>query len=126
MADALLGKRRHTEKTRAVVNPNPPEPPTGAGTAEKPKAKGHGRNPAAAYTGATEVTVPHPELRHGDRCPECLTGKVYAQKESPALVRIVGQAPLTATTYRLEQLRCNACGEVYTAPEPEEAPVPVG
>jgi transposase len=35
------------------------------------------------------------------------------------LVRIVGQAPLAATVYNLEELRCNACGQVFTAPEPE-------
>jgi hypothetical protein len=35
------------------------------------------------------------------------------------LVRIVGQAPLEATLYALERLRCNACGEVYTADAPE-------
>jgi transposase len=31
----------------------------------------------------------------------------------------VGQAPLAATVYELERLRCNACGQVYVAPEPE-------
>src|ERR1035438_111469 len=35
------------------------------------------------------------------------------------LVRIVGQSPLAATVYNLEELRCNACGQVFTAPEPE-------
>jgi transposase len=34
-------------------------------------------------------------------------------------VRIVGQAPLAATVYELDRLRCNLCGEVFTAPEPE-------
>ena len=35
------------------------------------------------------------------------------------LVRIVGQAPLAATVYSLERLRCGACGQVFTAQEPE-------
>ncbi len=35
------------------------------------------------------------------------------------LVRVVGQAPLAATVYELDRLRCNLCGEVFTAPEPE-------
>lgn len=35
------------------------------------------------------------------------------------LVRIVGQAPLAATVYALERLRCGACGQVFTAQEPE-------
>ena len=34
-------------------------------------------------------------------------------------MRIVGQAPLAATSYELDRLRCNLCGEVFTAPEPE-------
>ena len=34
-------------------------------------------------------------------------------------MRIVGQAPLAATVYELERLRCNACGQVFTAEEPE-------
>ena len=46
-------------------------------------------------------------------------GKVYPQKEPRTLVRIVGQAPLAATVYELDRLRCNLCGEVFTAPEPE-------
>ena len=35
------------------------------------------------------------------------------------LVRIVGQAPLAATVFSLERLRCGACGQVFTAQEPE-------
>jgi len=117
----LLSAKGTTEKTGAVVGAGGSE---GAGTepagaAEKKKANGHGRNPASAYTGATKVPVPHPSLKAGDACPECPKGKVYAQKEPRPLVRVVGQAPLAATVYNLEELRCNACGQVFTAPEPE-------
>lgn len=34
-------------------------------------------------------------------------------------MRIVGQAPLTATIYALKTLRCNLCGEIYSADVPE-------
>ncbi|PYU64180.1 MAG: hypothetical protein DMG49_27140 [Acidobacteria bacterium] len=34
-------------------------------------------------------------------------------------VRVVGQAPLRATVYELESLRCNLCGEVFEAEAPE-------
>jgi transposase len=37
------------------------------------------------------------------------------------LVRIVGQAPIAATVYEMERLRCNLCGEIFTAPTPQEA-----
>ena len=36
-------------------------------------------------------------------------------------MRIVGQAPLEATVFEMERLRCNACGQVFTADEPEAA-----
>jgi len=58
-------------------------------------------------------------LQHGDRCLACGRGKVYEQKEPMVLVRIIGQAPLAATVYCLERLRCGACGQVFTAEEPE-------
>ncbi len=35
-------------------------------------------------------------------------------------MRIVGQAPLQASVYELDRLRCNLCGEVFTAEEPED------
>src|SRR5712692_7643126 len=116
----MLVAKRSTEKTRAVVGAtgNEAAATEPAASTEK-KANGHGRTPASAYAGATKVTVPHPNLKPGDACPECPKGKVYAQKEPRPLVRIVGQAPLAATVYELEQLRCNACGQMFTAPEPE-------
>lgn len=66
-----------------------------------------------------KVRVTHQKLVHGDRCPDCDRGNVSTQKEPKALVRIVGQAPLAATVYELERLRCNACGQMFTAEEPE-------
>jgi hypothetical protein len=48
-------------------------------------------------------------------------GKVYRQKQPKTLVRIVGRPPLEATRYEMERLRCNGCGEVFTADEPVEA-----
>jgi transposase len=107
-----------TEKTSAVLGDAETTMPEGA-QAESQSSTGHGRNGAAAYHGAKKVPILHAKLSHGDRCPECSRGNVYAQKEPKALVRIVGQAPLAATVYELERLRCNACGQVFTAEEPE-------
>jgi transposase len=86
---------------------------------QKSNAPGHGRNGAEAYRNSRRVTVSHESLKHGDQCPGCLKGKVYEQQQPRCLVRIVGQAPLTATVYELERLRCNLCGEVYSADAPE-------
>jgi transposase len=86
---------------------------------EKTKPAGHGRNGAAAYPGAEKVAVPHPTLRHGDRCPGCHEGNVYLQQEPAVAVRITGMAPLRATVNEAERLRCGTCGEVFTAPMPD-------
>jgi hypothetical protein len=85
---------------------------------EKPKAPGHGRNGAGAYPGATKIPVPHATLHRGDHCPGCQTGKIYPLAEPEKLVRIVGMAPFDATLFEKERLRCNACGEVFTAESP--------
>jgi hypothetical protein len=82
------------------------------------KAKGHGRNGAEAYTGADKVCVPHESLKPGDACPDCQKGTVYESVEPGHLVRIRGQAPLGATVYELQRLRCNLCGRIFTARTP--------
>jgi transposase len=115
----MLAKPRTTEKTKTVLEQ--PETPARENDSEPPsdKTPGHGRNGASSYTGAKKVAVPHSTLHSGDACPGCEKGQVYAQKEPRTLVRIVGQAPLAATVYELDRLRCNLCGEVFTAQEPE-------
>src|SRR5207253_8112559 len=54
-----------------------------------------------------------------DRLSGGWEGKVYEQKEPALRIRVVGQAPLAATVYELERLRCNLCGEVFEAEAPE-------
>lgn len=117
MAERLSSKRT-TEKTSAVLPPDAAadKPETGEST-----AAGHGRHSATAFSGAARAASKHATLHSGDLCPECLRGKVYCLKEPATLVRFVGYAPLEATVYEMERLRCNACGEVFTADEPESA-----
>ena len=91
----------------------------GAPHSPKSAARGHGRNGADAYRGARKVEVPHALLKAGDQCPDCQRGKVYPQRDPGVLVRIQGQAPIAATVYELEKLRCNLCGDVFTAATPE-------
>ena len=113
---AMLVRPRPTEKTSAVLEESAGSE-TGAGSqpdSDAPPAPGHGRNGAKAFGGAQTVAIAHQKLTHGDRCPECGKGNVYGQKEPKVLVRIVGQAPLAATVYSLERLRCGACGQVFT------------
>ncbi len=87
----------------------------------EPAPAGHGCHGAAAFTGANRVSVAHATLHAGNRCPKCRQGKVYRQKKPATLVRFVGQAPLEATVFEMERLRCNACGQVFTADPPETA-----
>jgi len=122
LAEKAAPRLRTTEKTRALLpNPNPDEH-TGKEPAKGQRAKpGHGRNPGSAFTGARRVTVLHTALQSGDICPECQKGKVYRQKNPKTLIRITGRPPLEATAYELEQLRCNGCGQVFTAEAPAQA-----
>src|SRR5712691_5763518 len=129
---ALLCGTGSTEKTRDVLaRAGLPEasiadgaPDAGSSTdpdrpADRPR--GHGRHGAAAYTGAARIRMPHPSLKAGDACPACDGGKVYVVREPTVLVRFVGQAPIGATVYALEKLRCHLCGAIFTAPPPAGA-----
>ena len=123
-----------TEKTKDVLpedadsdaDPTPDEEDevadstasTGEEPSERPR-KGHGRNGADDYPGAEKVPVSHETLQAGDQCLECGDGKLYDTGRPGVLIRIVGQAPLQATVYKLQKLRCNLCGKLYTAEPPE-------
>jgi transposase len=127
-----------TEKTAAVIGDGadsealpPPDEDTvtdspGEADSETPAENapaasvgGHGRNGADAYEGAEKVEVPHESLEPGDSCPDCGQGTVYDMRRGGVLVRITGQAPVEAKVYRLQKLRCNLCGKVFTAQAPE-------
>jgi len=117
-----------TEKSSSVLG-NPPADPAKAKESEDAntppqedkKPRGHGRNGASDYTGAKKIKIPHESLKPGDICPDCMKGKVYHGKVPAYIVRLVGCAPITATVWELENLRCNLCLKVFTARPPEEA-----
>ncbi len=80
---AMLARSRNTEKTSSVVR-KPEEEAGDSGKQPDPDAPpppGHGRNGAEAFSGTNRVEIRHQTLSHGDRCPECGQGNVYAQKE---------------------------------------------
>ena len=113
-----------TEKTSKVLDEAGDNQAAGSGADKrknrsKRKAKGHGRNGASAYSGANRIEVAHEELKHRQRCPECERGKLY-RKKPEVLLRVRGEAPLRATLYELERLRCNLCGESFTANAPAQ------
>lgn len=118
-----------TEKTSRILPAEPADSSTELATpAERDaedgpptKRPGHGRHGAESFTGAEKVAVSHESLTPGDPCPACERGRVYRQAEPARLLRITGMAPLQAKVYELERLRCNLCGQVFTAASPESA-----
>jgi len=46
-------------------------------------------------------------VKPGDNCPSCKEGTVYETATPGRLVRVTGQAPVNATVYELQKLRCN-------------------
>ena len=101
-----------------IASSSTPKRPA-ADTVGKKPAPGHGRDGVCsgpAHRGAAYHVAAWRPL------PECQRGKVYPVQEPGLLVRLRGQAPIAATIYQLQKLRCNLCGEVFTA----EAPAGVG
>ena len=115
-SEAVLKKAGMERTSKAAAE----KPSTSKAGEPKQNPPGHGRNGAAAYRNPRRVMVRHESLKPGDRCPGCLKGKVYEQQEPRRLVRIVRQAPLRATVYELERLRCNLCGQIYSADASED------
>jgi transposase len=116
----LFGTKK-SEKTSAVLEKNDEETEQ-QGKQEKQqkkKRKGHGRNGTKAYKGAEKVKVPHESLKSGNDCPDDCEGKVYLLSEPRRLVLIRGQAPIQATVYEFDTLRCNLCNKIYQAKAPE-------
>ena len=106
-----------TESARNVCGKKP------AGEPRKAKAKGHGRNSHRHYTGARRVRISHPTLKAGQRCPECAKGKLRPRKEPAVTITVTAQPPVGAVIHEREQLRCDTCGKMFTAPSPAEAGV---
>ena len=107
----------------------PSREPDGGGKSEEEKPRRSRRGGPQPGTWAqrlprptavpASVKIEHSSLKSGNHCPGCQKGKLYAWATPGVLIRVVGQAPLAATVYELEKLRCNLCGEVFTAEPPE-------
>lgn len=108
-----------TEKTEKVLK----KKRSGKKKAKRAKPKGHGRNGAKEYSGAERRFTPCTEVCAGDRCPKCDNGKLYPYKPTE-IVCVRGEAPIQATVYEVERLRCNLCGVWFKATPPPEAQGP--
>ena len=107
-----------TEKRKNIFNESEECEGTPKSSKEKKKRKGHGRHGAEDFPGANKVEVPHDSLKPGDPCPKCGKGRVYDHKPG-VIIRFHGQPPVEVTVYQLQKLRCNLCGEIFTAKPPE-------
>jgi len=112
-----------TEKTRNLLKRT--DKSGGRNTDQKAKKKGrrkgHGRRPSSAYWGADREQVAHPELKSGDRCPDCQKANLYAPSRQSQIIRLVAQPLVAATVFELETLRCAGCGKVFSAQPPAGA-----
>lgn len=94
--------------TESTPSPKPPKVP------KPPKAPKPPKPPVIHQRCTHSLT----EFRKGQCCPDCERGKLYKYQPSVVL-RITGQTPLVSTQHIRERLRCNACGQYFTAPLPE-------
>ena len=85
------GKRSKTQKSKKVKNKRSPP------KVEHHKLQAH---------------------QKGDKCPACSCGKLY-KFEPSRLLRVTGHARYEVTQHIVEQLRCNACQQLYKAPLPD-------
>jgi transposase len=106
-----------TETTRRLF----PDKAKGKAKTAREAKPGHGPKGSTAFPMALRMKVPHATLKAGDCCPECPKGRLYPKGQPAVMVRIVGMAPLRATVIEREVLRCNCCGESFTAAHPESA-----
>jgi hypothetical protein len=108
-----------TETSRNILGTDMEKTPEPVSLQEEKEKSGHGRNKASRYKGAQKVTINHSCLKTGGSCPECLKGKLYASVDPGVFVRVEGNSPFKATVWEQQKLRCNPCGEIFTASLPE-------
>lgn len=101
----------------SVPSKHPDPKPNEEGKNNTPK--NHGRNGVNKYLGADKVHIPYVKLNSGDPCPLCIDGKVYSMKEPKVNIRFTAKAPIHATIFEKERLRCNLCNKIFTAELPQ-------
>jgi transposase len=116
----LLGIVTQSESRRKKTNCEGKDEGDGdnASGAQKNKAKTGSKKKKRAKPKVEHVKYSL-ELSSGQICPECQIGKLY-KFEVAKLLRITGHAPYAATQHIMQQLRCNACLKVFTAPLSDE------
>ena len=116
---AKLRKLFQIQGSERAPNRKPKKDPASFNHKGSTETKGHGRNGADAYQGATVVEVVHPDLNPGDSClAEACDGRLYEMSEPGVFVQVTGAPLANATRYNRQKLRCAICEIIYTAPLP--------
>lgn len=123
----LLGMISSSEKNRkdAPDNKSKNDSSEEKSLTSSPQKKGKkknlkkGKRKSEDFSEAEKIVHPVLALKKGDSCPECLVGKVYKYEPS-LLIRITGHSPYEPKIHIRERLRCNTCGELFSAKLPSE------
>ena len=115
----LKGGKGAKDETGADTDGAPEQSDAAAPCPPRPKPKRAPKPPPAPPVEPENVRHPIDSMSKGDRCPCCSRGKVY-KYEPAVMVRVTGHAPYSAKRHIRDQLRCNACGEVFAADLPAE------
>ena len=109
---ARLAATRNNETSAAVLGEQ------ADAKVEEPHKGGTGRRPRSDFADPEVVQNKHQDLKAGQTCP-CGCGRLYALKRPLHHRHFIGRAALQVILFESEQLRCNVCGTVYTAPLPD-------
>ena len=117
-----LADKDEEEGSKEKLPSDEPKPPSDNSPIDdkKKKRKGHGRKGVDDYPGADKIHTPYGKLKSGDLCPLCLEGKVYVMTEPKQTIRFTARAPIHATIFEKERMRCNLCGAIFTAEPAKE------
>jgi transposase len=108
----LLGMVQSSEKLNHLLA-------EGSASKESTKIKRSRKPKVKKVQEPTKVHHALKDFIKGQSCPACLSGKLY--KYEPAqLLRVSGHSPFCSELHLSERLRCNACGQFFTASLPDD------
>ena len=116
----LLGIVASSEKLTALTGDNVLPDANPRRDENKTRRKSETKTEKPAYRVEPKI-VHHPlvDPKKGDRCPYCQIGTL-AKQAPTELLRITGHGPYSAVNHVQARARCNACGDYFKAPLPEE------
>lgn len=112
-----------TDSSPETVSSSSSETEASSEARSKRKRPGHGRIPAADYTGAKVIRLDHPYLKSGDLCPDpTCQGRLHSLSEPNIKIYLTGRPCVEATKYERSVLRCSCCDQRIIPSLPESVP----